>query len=231
MAARCCMRRSARAVEVAGHSVSVVLGAHAADLAPLLSHSSASIVINRDWSEGMASSIRAGVMRLPGSCGGVMLVLADQAAVTAEDLRRLATTWRRQPNYIVAAQYGADARRAGGVSCFQLPRSLGAARRPRRSSALQAQSRSGGTRADGQRRDRHRHPRRPAASRSGSSLSRCLALILPALDAEAPPAMPLASSVMSGLSRDRRWIKCVEQDVDLPLSAEKYSGNVLDRRA
>jgi len=96
----------ARAVEVAGHAVSVVLGAHAADLAPLLRHSAASIVINRDWSEGMASSIRAGVSRLPGSCGGVMLVLADQAAVTAEDLRRLATNWRRQPQYIVAAQYG-----------------------------------------------------------------------------------------------------------------------------
>jgi molybdenum cofactor cytidylyltransferase len=95
-----------RAVEVAGHAVSVVLGAHAADLAPLLSHTPASIVINRDWSEGMASSIRAGVARLPGSCGGVMLVLADQAAVSAEDLRRLAMTWRRQPGYIVAAQYG-----------------------------------------------------------------------------------------------------------------------------
>jgi molybdenum cofactor cytidylyltransferase len=96
-----------RAVEVAGHAVSVVLGAHAADLAPLLRHSAASIVINRDWSEGMSSSIRAGVSRLPGSCGGVMLVLADQAAVTAEDLRRLATSWRRQTDYIVAAQYGA----------------------------------------------------------------------------------------------------------------------------
>ncbi len=95
-----------RAVEVAGHAVSVVLGAHAADLAPLLRHSAASIVINRDWSEGMASSIRAGISRLPGSCGGVLLVLADQAAVTAEDLRRLAGNWRRQPNYIVAAQYG-----------------------------------------------------------------------------------------------------------------------------
>ena len=95
-----------RAVEVAGHSVSVVLGAHAAELAPLLSHTPASIVINRDWSEGMASSIRAGVSRLPGSCGGVMLILADQAAVTAEDLRRLAATWRRQTEYIVAAQYG-----------------------------------------------------------------------------------------------------------------------------
>jgi molybdenum cofactor cytidylyltransferase len=96
-----------RAVEVAGHAVSVVLGANAAELAPLLSHSSASIVINREWAEGMASSIRAGVSRLPGSCTGVMLVLADQAAVTAADLRRLAMTWRRQPGYIVAAQYGA----------------------------------------------------------------------------------------------------------------------------
>ena len=96
-----------KAVEVAGHAVSVVLGAHAADFAPLLRHSAASIVINRDWSEGLASSIRAGVSRLPGSCGGVMLVLADQAAVSAEDLRRLAASWRRQPDYIVAAQYGA----------------------------------------------------------------------------------------------------------------------------
>lgn len=95
-----------RAVEVAGHAVTVVLGANAAELAPLLRHSPASVIINRDWSEGLASSIRAGVARLPGSCSGVMLVLADQAAVTAEDLRRLATTWRRQPELIVAAQYG-----------------------------------------------------------------------------------------------------------------------------
>jgi molybdenum cofactor cytidylyltransferase len=96
-----------RAVEVAGHSVSVVLGANAAELAPLLSHTPASIVINREWNEGLASSIRAGVSRLPGSCNGVMLLLADQVGVTAEDLRRLAGTWRRQPDYIVAAQYGA----------------------------------------------------------------------------------------------------------------------------
>lgn len=95
-----------RAVEITGHSTLVVLGANAADLAPLLRHTPATIVINREWTEGIASSIRAGMARLPGSCGGVMLVLADQAAVTAEDLRRLAGTWRRQPEYMVAAQYG-----------------------------------------------------------------------------------------------------------------------------
>lgn len=95
-----------RAVEVAGHAVTVVLGAHAAQVAPLLRHSPASIIINRDWEEGMASSIRAGIARLPGSCEGVLLMLADQVAVTADDLRRLISTWHRQPNHIVAAQYG-----------------------------------------------------------------------------------------------------------------------------
>jgi CTP:molybdopterin cytidylyltransferase MocA len=95
-----------RAAEVVGHALIVVLGARAADLTPLLKHSPASVVINRDWREGLASSIRAGVARLPASCDGAMLVLADQARVTAEDLRRLAGAWRRQPSYVAAARYG-----------------------------------------------------------------------------------------------------------------------------
>lgn len=95
-----------RAVEVIGRGVSVVLGAHAADLTPLLRNSPACIVINRDWNEGLASSVRAGLAPLPGSCAGVMLILADQVAVTSADLARLADAWRRQPDYIVAAQYG-----------------------------------------------------------------------------------------------------------------------------
>jgi molybdenum cofactor cytidylyltransferase len=33
-------------------------------------------------------------------------MLADQAAITAEDLKRLVSAWRRQPDYIVAARYG-----------------------------------------------------------------------------------------------------------------------------
>ena len=93
-------------VAIAGHSVVVVLGAYAAELAPLLRHTPATVVINRQWSEGMASSIRCGVGALPGTADGVMILLADQPSVTAEDLRRLAGAWRRQPTQIVAAQYG-----------------------------------------------------------------------------------------------------------------------------
>lgn len=96
-----------RAAEVVGQALIVVLGARAAELAPLLKHSPGSVIVNRRWREGLASSIRTGVGRLPPSCAGVMLVLADQARVTAEDLRRLAGAWRRQPLAVAAAQYGA----------------------------------------------------------------------------------------------------------------------------
>ena len=99
----------ARAAEVTGNALIVVLGAGAGELAPLLKHSPGSVVVNRQWREGLASSIRAGVARLPATCAGVLLVLADQAAVTTDDLKRLAGTWRRRPQCIAAALYAGTA--------------------------------------------------------------------------------------------------------------------------
>lgn len=95
-----------RAGEIA-EGVLVVLGAHASELAPMLRNSRASVLINRGWEEGLASSIRAGLARLPASCTGAMLVLADQARVSAQDLRRLGAAWLSQPDSIVAARFGA----------------------------------------------------------------------------------------------------------------------------
>jgi len=94
-----------RAAEISGNALIVVLGAGAEELAPLLRHSSGTLVINREWREGLASSIRAGIVALPAACTGALLLLADQPAVTAHDLRRLAGTWRKQPQYMAAALY------------------------------------------------------------------------------------------------------------------------------
>lgn len=95
-----------RGVAVGGHAVIVVLGAYAAELAPLLRHTPATVVINRQWQEGMGSSLRTGIAALPGTAEAALILLADQASVTAEDLKRLVGSWRRQPTQIVAAQYG-----------------------------------------------------------------------------------------------------------------------------
>ena len=94
-----------QATEVGGHAVTVVLGAHAERITPLLRQSPATVEINRHWQEGLASSLRLGVSRLPTGCEGVLVALADQVAVTAFDLRRLVSAWRRQPEWLIAASY------------------------------------------------------------------------------------------------------------------------------
>jgi len=96
---------ASRATALAGHAVTVVLGARAGELAPLLRNLPASMVVNRDFMEGIASSIRAGLAQVPAVADGALILLADQAAVTTDDLRRLANCWRQQPGMIVAAQY------------------------------------------------------------------------------------------------------------------------------
>ena len=97
---------ASRAAAVAGHSVTIVLGAHAREVAPALRQSAATTVVNRDWEEGLASSIRTAVRTAPPRCDGLLLVLCDQVAVTADDLRRLYVAWRRHPILISAALYG-----------------------------------------------------------------------------------------------------------------------------
>lgn len=96
----------ASATELAGSAVILVLGAHAAEIAADLPPGSASIVINRNWREGISSSIRAAMTRLPGACDGVLIMLADQPKVGSHGLTRLAAAWRRQPRSIVASHYG-----------------------------------------------------------------------------------------------------------------------------
>ena len=90
---------------VAGRSITVVLGAHAREIAPALRQSAASVVVNRDWQEGLASSIRVAVESSPPRCEGLLLLLADQVAVTADDIQHLYAAWKRHPILVAAALY------------------------------------------------------------------------------------------------------------------------------
>jgi molybdenum cofactor cytidylyltransferase len=91
---------------VAGQSITVVLGANAGEVTAALRQSAASIVINRDWEEGLASSIRIAVQCTPPGCEALLIQLADQVALSADDLRRLHAAWRRHPVLLAAALHG-----------------------------------------------------------------------------------------------------------------------------
>lgn len=96
---------AASAAFVAGQSVTVVLGAHAREIAPALRQRAVSVAINRGWDEGIAGSVRAAVHAAPPGSAALLLMLADQVAVTADDLKRLHASWRRHPILIAAALY------------------------------------------------------------------------------------------------------------------------------
>jgi xanthine/CO dehydrogenase XdhC/CoxF family maturation factor/CTP:molybdopterin cytidylyltransferase MocA len=87
------------------HAVTVVLGANAERLEPLVHAASAHVAFNPDHASGLASSIRVGLAQAPVDARGALIALADQVAVTADDLRQLIARWEQQPDRIVAAQY------------------------------------------------------------------------------------------------------------------------------
>jgi molybdenum cofactor cytidylyltransferase len=94
------------AVALPGCTVSVVVGANAGDLSYMLSRSSVAVVVNRNWEEGIASSIRAGLAAAPPGCEAAMILLGDQVAVTTDDLKRLQDEWKGEQGSIVASVYG-----------------------------------------------------------------------------------------------------------------------------
>lgn len=91
-----------RATAVAGHAVTVVLGARASELAPALGRMPVTLVVDRNWEEGTAAPVRAGIHALAGSCGGALLLHASQSGVTSADLQRQVDAWRRSVRAIVA---------------------------------------------------------------------------------------------------------------------------------
>jgi len=95
-----------RAYAVAGGAVSVVVGAHATKILPFLADAAVSVEINSEWEEGLLSSIRCGVSKLPPTCKGALLLLGDQIAVSEQDLRQLVESWRSDDRCTVASRYG-----------------------------------------------------------------------------------------------------------------------------
>jgi len=88
--------------------VFVVLGAHLSEIKSRVEISSSEIVVNQNWQEGMASSIRAGVEALaegaPDSAG-VLLMICDQPSVTTGHLRGMLAAFRQNPACTIASGY------------------------------------------------------------------------------------------------------------------------------
>ena len=104
--------RTALAVRLAGgqpHPVVLVLGAHAERIRPHLQDLPIAFVENPLWSEGMASSLRAGlgrILEVKPQVRGVLVMLADQPLLEASHLEAILATQRSSGRDVIASHYG-----------------------------------------------------------------------------------------------------------------------------
>jgi len=90
--------------------VIVVLGAEAELIRPELSRSSARVVVNRNWEEGLASSLRAGV-EVAGddpTVEAVLLLPCDQPKLDAGIVRRMLDAFDGAPTSMAACEYSGE---------------------------------------------------------------------------------------------------------------------------
>ena len=85
--------------------VIAVTGAHAGEVAAALADLPVEIVVNESWTEGMSSSMRAGLRVLRPEIQAALLVLGDQPALTTDMLQLLVARYRATGAPIVAPIY------------------------------------------------------------------------------------------------------------------------------
>ena len=86
----------------------VVLGAYAEQIKLEISHLPVYVVENRQWTEGMSASIRAGIKALNASCQNLeaaVILLCDQPFVSFRIINQLVETYHSTGKPIVASEY------------------------------------------------------------------------------------------------------------------------------
>ena len=94
--------------DAGANPVIVVLGANAALLENIVDEKKVHIVENKEWKEGMASSIRCGVntlLQIAPLSDAVILMVCDQPFVSALLLDELIATQKKTGKPIVSSQY------------------------------------------------------------------------------------------------------------------------------
>ena len=85
--------------------VIVLLGAHAESIQTSVNLDSVTVIVNPDWQEGVASSIRTGVQALPVTAAAALILLCDQPLISPAHIQPILTGWQNEPTRLVASQY------------------------------------------------------------------------------------------------------------------------------
>ena len=106
------LRRAALAASsVAGSHVTVVLGAHSREIEHELHGLDANVILNSDWRDGLASSIRKGLLTLAPARQAALLMPCDLPLLDAATLNYLGERWNEDRSRIITC----DSDRGAGL--------------------------------------------------------------------------------------------------------------------
>src|SRR5262245_9137675 len=97
------VNQAERAIEL--DEVVVVLGRAADEIRAKVVFGNAKVVENPVFSEGCASSYRAGIGAIDPRSDAIMIILGDQPGIEPETINRVADEWRRGDGQIALASY------------------------------------------------------------------------------------------------------------------------------
>jgi molybdenum cofactor cytidylyltransferase len=81
----------------------VVLGHGSAEIMEELKLGRAQILLNKDYREGLSSSIRTSIANLPDDCSAIVLMVADQPYLTSKLVDQLIESLKRKPDAKIAS--------------------------------------------------------------------------------------------------------------------------------
>ncbi len=94
-----------KAESVCGERTVLVTGKDWKEVASACEPLAGFFVINKEYEQGLASSIACGVRAVAESANAILLMLADLPLVTTEHLDKLVKTWAESPQSIVASAF------------------------------------------------------------------------------------------------------------------------------
>lgn len=106
----------------------IITGAHHTIIYEHLSLTSKDrhVLFNKNWQQGISSSIKTAINHCSEGFSGIMFVTVDQIHITQEDIQSLISHWQKNTSHIVCAEY-ADHRGIPAIfprSCFSTLRDL-----------------------------------------------------------------------------------------------------------
>jgi len=100
--------------------VFLVLGNSSSEILQNLRLGRAQVVLNKNYQEGISTSIKSGVANLPDDVSGAIVMVADQPYLTSHYVDLLIDGFRESPENIIALSSGGEARNPVIIPCSLL---------------------------------------------------------------------------------------------------------------